>query len=228
MAKRFLVVAAQKEELDGLFSTLTDVRKIGPISIYEGKDYIIYGMIGGIGKVSMAYRLGTFLQNFQVDEIINIGVAGSISKELKPLDTFVATKCAYHDVDVVAFGYKRGQMCSMPLYFSCDDQAVTIALSLNRKYIKTGLVLSGDTFVTKDNLSSSVYEDFDNPVACDMESAAVGQVAYMSKLPYVIIRTISDDPNCEENKTTYEKRLVQASNRAGKLALEMIIGLSKK
>lgn len=227
MAKRYLVVAAQKEELAGLFDSLSNVKKAGEFSFYEGKEFIIYGMIGGIGKVSMAYRLGMFLQNFKVDEIINIGVAGSISSDLKPLDTFVATKCAYHDVDVIAFGYQHGQMCGMPLYFECDKDAVRIALSLNRKYIKTGLVLSGDTFVTKDNLSSSVYEYFDNPVACDMESAAVGQVAHLSKLPYVIIRTISDDASSEENKSTYEKRLVQASNRAGRLALEMIKSLSK-
>ncbi len=218
----YLVVAAQKEELDGLFADKKNVRKVSDFLVLEEKDCVIYGMIGGIGKVSMAYRLGAFLQNFQIDEIINIGVAGSISKDVLPLETLIATKCCYHDVDVVAFGYKKGQMCQMPLYFDCDRRALDYASSLNSKKIKTGLIVSGDVFVTKENLSSDIYENFDNPVACDMESAAVGQVAYMAKKPYIIIRTISDDPNSEENKDTYNERLVAASNEAGRLAYSLI------
>ena len=227
MAKRFLVVAAQKEELDGLFFDKKNVKKVSDFFVLEEDDIIIYGMIGGIGKAAMAYRLGSFLQNFQIDEIINIGVAGSISNEIKPLDTLVATKCAYHDVDVTPFGYKKGQMAQMPLYYECDKRAVDYALSLNEKNIKTGLVVSGDVFVTKANLRSNIYEDFDSPVACDMESAAVGQVAYIAKKPYIIIRTISDDPANESNKDTYEQRLNDASKEAGKFCYRLIEELTK-
>lgn len=226
--KHFLVVAAQKEELDGLFKDMKKVRKMSDFLVLEEHDYVIYGMIGGIGKVSMAYRLGAFLENFHIDEIINIGVAGSISKDILPLDTLIATRCCYHDVDVVAFGYKKGQMCQMPLYFECDPGALEFASTLNDERIKSGLIVSGDVFVTCDNLNSDIYENFDNPVACDMESAAVGQVAHMAKKPYIIIRTISDDPNNESNKDTYNQRLVAASNKAGELAYLLIQHLVKE
>lgn len=222
MGMHYLVVAAQKEELDGLFQNKKNVRKVADFLVLEENNTVIYGMIGGIGKVSMAYRLGSFLQNFQIDEIINIGVAGSISKDVLPLQTLIATKTCYHDVDVVAFGYKKGQMCQMPLYFDCDSRALEYASSIKNDNIKTGLIVSGDVFVTRENLSSDIYENFDNPVACDMESAAVGQVAYMAKKPYIIIRTISDDPNNESNKDTYNNRLVAASNEAGRLAYSLI------
>ncbi len=225
--KHYLVVAAQKEELDGLFGKKKNVKKMSDFLVLEEENYVIYGMIGGIGKVSMAYRLGAFLENFHIDEIINIGVAGSISKDVLPLDTLIATKCCYHDVDVIAFGYKKGQMCQMPLYFECDKRALDFASTLNDAKIKTGLIVSGDVFVTRENLNSDIYENFDNPVACDMESAAVGQVAHMAKKRYVIIRTISDDPNNESNKDTYNERLVAASNKAGELAYSLIQYLVK-
>ena len=118
-------------------------------------------------------------------------------------------------------------MAQMPLYYECDKRAVDYALSLNEKNIKTGLVVSGDVFVTKANLRSDIYEDFDNPVACDMESAAVGQVAYIAKKPYIIIRTISDDPANESNKDTYEERLNDASKEAGKFCYRLIEELTE-
>lgn len=225
MAKRYLVVFAQKEEEEGFFSDLKEKKKFGSFEMVETDDFIIYAMLGGIGKVAMAYRLGCFLQNIQVDEIINIGVAGSVNKNCKPLDTLVASKTAYHDVDVTAFGYQKGQMAKMPLYYECDKKALDIVHKMKKKELKTGLILSGDSFITKANLNSDIYENFDDPYAIDMESAVVGQVAYLAKLPYIIIRTISDDPASESNKETYEARLEQASKEAGKLAYQIICQL---
>jgi adenosylhomocysteine nucleosidase len=224
--KNYLVVCAMKEEFDAFFAGASyKVMNYGGIETYVliNKSSRVYGIIGGIGKVNMAYRLGKMLGLLPIDEIINVGVAGSISSKLPPLKTLVASSCAYHDVDVTAFGYAYGQMASEPLYYECDKEEVKKALSLDRENTVSGLILSGDAFLTKGNLSSKLFEHFEDPISCDMESAAVAQVAYNEKIPFVIIRSISDDASGNEtNKDQYNKLLEEASHRASVIARKLI------
>ncbi len=217
----YLVVCAMKEEQDAflsLFDEKMDIKDgVTHFSLHESKDEV-YSMIGGIGKVSMAYQLGRMLERHHFDLVINVGVAGTIEGRLKPFSTLIAQKCAYHDVDVTAFGYSYGQMCQCPLYFECDRKAIDVANQSEVKGIANGLILSGDSFMTKENVNMDVFNKFDEPVAVDMESAAVAQVSYLSKVPFVIIRSISDDAsNDDGNKNQYEDNLDMASHRAAEV-----------
>ena len=220
---RYLVLAAQQEELNGLFENIKyDTKNEESLTYlyYENESVILYGVKSGIGKVSMTYAYSTFIAKHEVDRVINIGVAGSISNQLPKLTVFAATKCAYNDVDVTTFGYKVGQMCQMPLYFECDEDMIKKALSYKDQKIFPGLILSGDSFIT--NAKKEWFTDFDNPIACDMESAAVGQVSYLAKLPFMIIRAISDDVTESDNTKVYNNNLNEASFAAGKVVAHII------
>ncbi len=219
MKKTYLVVTAMDEELEGLFKSFQDIKKIEENLFYHEDDNVaFYAMKGGIGKVSMAYQLGYFLAKHPVDEIVNVGVAGSIDPSLKPFMTLIASKTAYHDVDVTAFGYEYGQMAQCPKYYVADEDGVKKLMSFPSDRLMEGLILSGDSFITKENLSKEHLTKFEHPLAVDMESAAVSQVAYLAKIPFLIIRTISDDTSNEDgNKNEYENNLSQASYRAGEL-----------
>lgn len=223
--KKYLVVTAMKEEMDALLSHFEKFEDKGNgIFFVQSDDFILYTMIGGIGKVSMAYKLGSFLSLHPVDILINVGVAGSISKKLPPFKTLIADKVGYHDVDVTAFGYHIGQMCQMPLYFESDRELVEEAMDIGKENAIKGLILSGDSFITKENLKQSVFQDFDDPLAMDMESAAVAQVAYQAKIPFLIIRSISDDTTGEDsNKEEYDRNLKLASERAAEIVAKMIL-----
>ncbi len=221
----YLVVAAMEEELASFYSgrNYTKLEENG-IVFYKLVDrgHDIYAFVGGIGKVSMSYRLGLFLSKHQVDLIINTGVAGSISSDIVPLSTLVATKTAFHDVDLTAFGHPFGEMSAMPLYFECDEDCVKEALKFDKENIHSGLILSGDSFVTKENFPKGIYENFDDPKGIDMESAAVGEVSHISKIPYMIIRTISDSADHSDNSTTYNSLLSQAAKRSIDLTWDII------
>ena len=185
----------------------------------EGKAIFWTLMRGGIGKTAMAFSLGRKMQERKYDLVVNTGVAGTIRHRLKRYDAFCATKAAYYDVDIPEL--KRGQMADQPLYFECSEQFRKLAKKLDPS-IHEGLVLTGDLFVTKDNMPKDLDKDFENPIAIDMESAAVGQCCHMAGVPFGILRTISDDTEEEGNQDQYFESLGEACQKAVSLAVEII------
>lgn len=224
--KTILLIFAQKEEYEpffnGLSSTVITTTLSNGLELTKTKinKTEIYAFYSGVGKVAMAYKLGLFLSIIKPDKIINIGVAGSISKELKAFDILVADKSCYYDADLTECGYEFGRMSAMSLYFNCD-------MVFNHKLmkykdddlnVKHGLIITGDSFVTRKLVDKKWFKVFDNPLACDMESASVGQVCQMADIPYSIVRAISDEVTASKcNQDDYNKQLNEASAKAAKL-----------
>ena len=78
----------------------------------------------GVGKVMSAMSVAVLADHFGVDALINTGSAGAVAPGLKIGDVVVASKLAYHDVDLTAFGYDYGQMSMQPLYYESDSTFV--------------------------------------------------------------------------------------------------------
>ena len=87
----------------------------------------------GVGKVMSAMSVAVLADHFGVDALINTGSAGAVAPGLKIGDVVVASKLAYHDVDLTAFGYDYGQMSMQPLYFESDS---TFVETLKRFWLK--------------------------------------------------------------------------------------------
>lgn len=220
--KNILLVVATDNELAALrrvCSLKSEGIGVNKFFSRDEENYHLDVIHGGIGKAAMAFMLGLCYARKHYDLILNIGVAGSLSDELKPMDIFCATKSAYYDVSLP--GLPRGKMDEMPLYFECDEKIVELAKQIDPE-IKTGLVLTGDLFVTKNNLPEGIERDFDHPLAIDMESASVGESAYIGKVPYGILRTVSDTVTTSDDDKEYEKNVAEASDRAARMALEIL------
>ena len=104
----------------------------------------------GVGKVMSAMSVAVLADHFGVDALINTGSAGAVAPGLKIGDVVVASKLAYHDVDLTAFGYDYGQMSMQPLYFESDSTFVeTFEKVLAQASIdsKIGLIATGDSFI---------------------------------------------------------------------------------
>ena len=166
--------------------------------------------------------MSRYLANHATDLRINVGVAGSLSKELPPLSTLVASQCAYWDVDVTAFGYKLGQRCGHPLFFETDYFYRKKIREEKPKNVVEGLILSGDTFITAKNKPDWLRDVFPQALAIDRESAAFAQIGYDCKIPFLVIRSISDDTNANGNKEVYEELLNKACLEAAKLTFKAI------
>lgn len=219
-----LIVFARQEELDAFLALHPYTKdEEGNYTLFlSGKKVTLRK--GGIGKVARAGSLGFFLALHHPSLIRNVGIAGSLSKKLPPFSTLIADRCAYWDADVTAFGYQRGQRAGQPLYFLPDRKAVASIRKLKRKNVRQGLILSGDSFRTKENKPKWLREEFPDALAIDRESAALGQVATRHKIPFLVIRTISDDTGSEGNAKSYEEQTKEACSVAAKICLSVIEG----
>ncbi|MEX5941702.1 5'-methylthioadenosine/S-adenosylhomocysteine nucleosidase [Mammaliicoccus sciuri] len=78
----------------------------------------------GIGKVNAAITATLLINEFKPDLIINTGSAGSVDSELNIGDIIISNKVYYHDVNATAFGYKLGQVPSMPEFYETDKELI--------------------------------------------------------------------------------------------------------
>lgn len=226
--KQFLLVVATEDELHSIRRECPlKSSGMGENFVFtcEKPGYKIYVIQGGIGKAAMAFRLGFMMAHKKFDLVLNTGVAGSFGGKLKAFDALCATRAAYYDVSIP--GLPFGQMARMPLYYECDPRVLEACHALDAD-VKEGLILTADFFATKDNLPKDLEEKFDNPMAIDMESAAVGEACKIQNIPFGILRTISDDTSEEGNAGQYERNLEQACDRASRLALGILDTLGSK
>ena len=229
--KKYGIIAAMKEEMEEIKKIMCNIQEK---QIYELK--FIIGKIKnadiilvecGVGKVNAA-RVAHFLIDYfpDLDIIINVGSSASANDELDIGDIVIGEKLVQHDFDITAFGHKKGYISNVGDYIESNTdliekmkQVILNIPELNCK-AKIGNIVSGDIFCTDINLKDNLRKEF-NADAIDMESASIAQVCYLDKKPFVIIRSISDKPN-GNNEITFNEFLELASRRCA-MILERFI-----
>lgn len=197
------IIGAMTEEVESLkkLMKIEDKMTKASMEFYEGnlwgQDVVV--VVSGIGKVNAAICAQILVDIFDVDRIINVGVAGGVSMDANPGDIVIASSLIQHDMDCSAFGDKHGQIPRMDVFdFKCDEALVNIAknidLSNTTHKSMVGIIATGDQFVA-DNEKVKWIEDRFNAAAVEMEGASIAQVAYQNKIPFIVIRSISDNAN---------------------------------
>lgn len=163
----------------------------------------------GIGKVNAAICTQILADCFKVQYVINTGVAGALYPELNIGDIVVSSDTVEHDMDASAVGNPRGEIPRMhKTYFEADqkliDAATQAAQNLKGEHkVYVGRVASGDQFVCSIKVKEDIYSTF-TAYCAEMEGAAIAHTCFLNKIPFVIIRAISDkadqsaDVNFEE------------------------------
>lgn len=174
---------------------------------FHGKD--IVAVKSGIGKVNAAVCTQILVDDFNVDLVINTGVAGAVNEKINPGDVVISTDLIQHDVDASVFGYEIGQIPRMNvLSFKADEKLVNLAIDaaakLNEYKVFKGRIISGDQGIGSLEKKKYFKEKFD-AYAVEMEGAAIGQTCYINDIPFVVIRSISDraDGNADMDYDTF-------------------------
>lgn len=213
---RIGIILAMEEEISELIKYLKNIKKytIFDLTFYEGiiSNSKCFLVESGVGKVNSARTTQILIDNFQVDYIFNIGVAGGISKTLKVGDIVIGEKLVQHDFDITAFNHEKGYIPKVGVYLESDKYLVKLAQesfdSNDDKRAFTGTIASGDIFCTDTNMAEKINKKF-NALCVEMEGASIAQVCFLSHIPFLILRSISDTPN-NDNIKTYDEFLEES------------------
>ncbi|KRM87941.1 5'-methylthioadenosine/adenosylhomocysteine nucleosidase [Lacticaseibacillus thailandensis] len=225
------VICAMEEEIRELLAVLEDQEEavVASQHYYHGH---IHGqevtlVESGIGKVQAGMVAAILLDHYQPDVLINTGSAGGIGTGLKVGDVVVSTGVAYHDVDSTAFGYKPGQLPQQPQIFTADADFVakiTAAAQATNLTTHTGLIVSGDQFISSTPAIKRIKGIFPQALASEMEGAAVGQVATQFHTPFVVIRAMSDVGD-ENASVSFDEFIIDAGKRSAAMLLAFLAAL---
>ncbi|MDD2955849.1 MAG: 5'-methylthioadenosine/adenosylhomocysteine nucleosidase [Oscillospiraceae bacterium] len=176
----------------------------------------------GIGKVNAALCAQTMILRFEVDALINSGVAGCVCDDLTVYDVVLSQDLVYHDFDnelLVKYFPHTDRFPGDPELLSLAQRAYA-ALEEPGYRLKAGRVATGDQFIESKEVKDSIVARL-HPDCVEMEGAAIAHAAYISGLPVLVIRSMSDnaDGNADVSFHTFE---TVCANHSARLLLKML------
>ena len=191
------IIGAMDVEVEAIKKYMTDIEEL-----ILNKTLFLKGLINdkeviltkcGVGKVNSAITTTTLLNNFDVEYVVNIGVAGGMDENFEILDVVVSKDLIQHDYDTSYLDGDEG----LGLKFEGDrelSKKVMAAFESIDEDIKVhyGDIISGDIFVGEDNEILKIKNKFPSAYACEMEGAAIAQVCDRLEVPCIGVRALSD------------------------------------
>ncbi|MGL5244084.1 MAG: 5'-methylthioadenosine/adenosylhomocysteine nucleosidase [Sarcina sp.] len=197
------IIGAMSEELEILLKDMELEKKDNKANMifHTGKLWgkNVVAVVCGIGKVNAAVCTQILISEYNVNTIINVGVAGGVGKEIYPGNVVIADSLIQHDMDTSAFGDKIGQIPRLNTFdFKCDSNLIELAekaCEVNADIQSfTGRIVTGDQFIADPEKVRWFEKEF-TALACEMEGGSIAHVCYLNNIPFVVIRSISDNAN---------------------------------
>ncbi|MCS5422527.1 MULTISPECIES: 5'-methylthioadenosine/adenosylhomocysteine nucleosidase [Psychrilyobacter] len=217
--KRIGIIGAMDIEIELLLGRIELQRKekiagfVFHLGKLCGKDVIITSC--GVGKVNAASCTQILISKLGVDGIINTGIAGGLHEDVEVCDVVISRDVTHHDV-------RKKQMKNWfphQEYFEGDRKLIEAAEKAfeNSDVINSschlGRIVSGECFVDDTQLKEQIIEGY-SPHCVEMEGSAIGHVAHINDVPFVVIRSISDKADEEASVSTKEFEKITAQNSA--------------
>lgn len=224
------IIVAMEEELEAVLNIMNNIeqKEIYGISVQIGKieQKEVAVVKSGVGKVNAARVTQILIDKLNVKSIINLGSAGALSPLLNIGDIVIGEKLIQHDFDITAFDHDKGYITGVGDYIYSDIKLIekfeNAANNLKEKdyKIKKGIIATGDIFCTDIEMKNKIYSKFDADCV-EMEGAAIAQVCYLDNIPFIVIRSISDSPN-GNNEIDFDKFVELASKRCANILREFL------
>ncbi len=222
------IIGAMSVEVAELKAKVTDAKK----EIVFGTEYVSGKLCGkdvviaqcGVGKVFAATCASTMILKYNVNAVINTGVAGTLVSCLNILDFAVSSAVVQHDMDTTAVGDAPGllsgiNMVEIPASRRLSSLALNTVLDQGTACAR-GIIASGDQFISSVERKDYIRTTF-GAIACEMEGAAVGHVCYLAGVEFVIIRCISDSATGEA-EMEYPEMVSHAAKKSEAVVLGML------
>jgi adenosylhomocysteine nucleosidase len=238
-AQRIAIVGAMPEEIRLLLDRLEKPKQVkhGGVLFYlgklKGKEVVI--LKSGIGKVNASYTSTVLFEKFKISHVIFTGVAGGLHPDSYPGDLVISEAVFHHDyARELENNYEVRATRNLentqnnPLFFKSDSLLLGLAKKATRKIsfsdvnnrnpkVFVGNIATGDSFISNHAKAKWLYENFD-ALAVEMEGAALAQICFIKNVPFLIIRSCSDNANNQAH-LDFQSFVKPAAENAIKLVL---------
>lgn len=215
-AQRTAILGALDQEIAILLDSLKEKKEEqhGGLTFYTGNlkgQAVVIGK-SGVGKVNAAYSTAILLDHFTPKQLIFTGVAGGLHPESLPGDVVIGTKLIQTDfgqIDSVGFKISPFRKLSGgrydDLYIHSDPilvqqaeaaakQVAFLSISNRAPRIFLGVIATADVFISNPNTAAQLYTDY-QALATEMEGAAVAHLCRTMGVPFIVLRSCSDNAN---------------------------------
>ncbi len=244
------IMGAMPEEINVLLEQMQhqEATVVGQRSYHFGRlfgqDVVL--VFSRWGKVAAATTATTLIERFGIDRLLFTGVAGSLRREVKIGDVVLGSRLCHHDMDARPFMPRHEVPLLDCSWFSSDpawlQEAGKILLpffgaegELNNIYhaqlkhhgiicpaLHIAEIGSGDQVISNASQRDAILEHLPDLYCVEMEGAAVAQVCYERGVPFLVMRTISDDAN-EHTRFDFPRFIQEvAGNYTGSLVRRLL------
>ena len=224
----YAIIAAMDIEVNLIRDQLEGMEKTELLStpVYCGKigNKEVVVMQCGIGKVSAAIGTQALIDKYDPDYVINTGCAGALSKDLDVGDVVLSDRVVEWDLDYRSVGYPLGyidalDMVEMPASEELLKRLSSVISEENK--VVSGMIVSGDQFVSTKEQRQMILSNFPAAQCAEMEGAAVGQCCLQNKVPFCIIRSMSDNAN-GDSSISFDKFSKETSEKSAYWLTELL------
>ena len=175
----------------------------------------------GVCKVNAAIATQLLIDTYGCTHVINSGACGGMSREAGILDTVVSEKVCHHDMDPGILTDYHPYMDS--IWYHADERLLSAAKAAAKacpEYpVHFGRTVTGEAFIDDHNRAAIKGELA--PLSVDMETAAAAQVCYAFEIPFLAIRTVTDNPECSGSEA-YHANCDQAGETAANITRQTV------
>lgn len=242
MERNIGILGAMAQEIDEVKALLTEktVVKIANREFVVGKIGTMRCVVvfSKWGKVAATITATLLIQEFGVTDLFFIGTAGALADGLKVGDIVISERLVQHDLDARPMMSRFEIPLVNRVYVDSDPELTALAgkavcnllekgvgLMVEEKTIKEfnlapklyfGDVASGDQFINSIEKRDEILSLLPDVKCVEMEGAAVAQVCLEFKVPFTVIRTISDtaDHNANVDFGKFTTEVASAYSRA--------------
>ena len=172
----------------------------------------VVAVFSGCGKINAAITAQQLIDRYSVNTIIFSGIAGGLKDGINIFDTVVCTASDFRDTNHEI--YSDFPIMEEPIFYA-DEYLCGIARKTAANVgwkVHFGLAATGDIFT--DNINP-------NAICIDMETAAAAHTCYMCKIPFIAIRSISDN-NADQGQEAINRNFEKAAYRSYRFVEAMI------
>lgn len=236
--KQILILSAFPDEQKHYMSTLTvkEKKQLGfvDVTICEQEGVLIYLATTGMGTVNAALVLATVAAQIQFDAVFFSGTSGGIDAGLKIGDVVVATDAFDADIfsihEAVVGTPFEGALVNpnkkeiTPRFFEAHPRLLDHTNTDKWAFgVFKGRIATSNHFPSPAELFAEIRAK--NSMVIDMESVALYQFSWVSNLPCLVVRGVSNVLNHKGADDDVAKSDVSSSDHAAMLVLDCVNAL---